>query len=59
VIEGDGAIDGEEFEEHCNEVLEAIANYSPQKYTLFKPARSGFCSRKLPGILNDRGNGLA
>jgi hypothetical protein len=41
VIEGDGAIDEDEFMEHCQEVLEAIANYSPQKYAIFKPARSG------------------
>ena len=42
VIEGDGAIDGDEFEEHCNKVLEAISNFSPQKYAIFKPARSSF-----------------
>ena len=42
VIEGDGAIEGEELNEHFEEVLEAISNYSPQKYAWLKPARSGF-----------------
>ncbi len=42
VIEGDGAIDDDEFEEHCEEVLEAIFNFSPQKYAILKPAKSGF-----------------
>jgi hypothetical protein len=42
VIEGDDAIDDDEFEDHCQEVLEAISNYSPQKYAILKPAKSGF-----------------
>jgi hypothetical protein len=42
VIEGDGAIEGDELNEHFDEVLEAISNFSPQKYAMLKPARSGF-----------------
>jgi hypothetical protein len=42
VIEDDGALDEDEFEEHCNEVLEAISNCSRQKYAIFRPAKSGF-----------------
>ena len=42
VIEGDGEIDDDEFEEHCKEVLEAITNDSPQKYAILNPAKSGF-----------------
>jgi hypothetical protein len=42
VIEGDGAIDDDEFEEHCDEVRQAISNISPQKYAILKPAKSGF-----------------
>ncbi len=56
MIEGEGAIEGDEFNEHCEEVLEAISNFSPQKYAIFKPARS--VSGKLSGTQNgDRGNG--
>ena len=42
IIDGDEAIDRAEFKEHCQEVLEAIANHSPQKYAIFKPQNSGF-----------------
>ncbi len=42
VIEGDGEIDEDDFEEHCKEVLESITNYSPQKYAILNLAKSGF-----------------
>ncbi len=42
IIEGDDAIGRAEFREHCQAVLEAIANHSPQKYAIFKPQNSGF-----------------
>ena len=42
IIDGDEAIGRAEFKEHCQEVLEAIANHSPQKYAIFKPQNSGF-----------------
>ncbi len=48
VIEGDGAIEGDELNEHFEEVLEAISNYSPQKYAKKNGTQNG-----------DRGNGLA
>jgi hypothetical protein len=42
ILEGDDAIGRAEFREHCQEVLEAIANHSPQKYAILKPQNSGF-----------------
>lgn len=42
VIEGDDALDRNEFKEHCQIVLEAISISSPQRYATLKPQNSGF-----------------
>ena len=42
IIDGDNAIDPQEFADHAQEVLEAIGYSQPQKYALFKPRNSGF-----------------
>ena len=42
IIDGDNAIDAQEFADHAQEVLEAIGYSQPQKYALFKPRNSGF-----------------
>jgi hypothetical protein len=58
VIEGAGAIDDDEFEEHCDEVLEAISNFLRKSMPSWN--RQNLVSGKLRGTLNgDRGNGLA
>ena len=42
IIDGDNAIDAQEFADHAQEVLEAIGYSQPSKYALFKPRNSGF-----------------
>ncbi len=42
IIDGDNAIDAQEFADHAQEVLEAIGYSQLQKYALFKPKNSGF-----------------
>jgi hypothetical protein len=42
VIEGDDAIDRDEFKEHCQIVLEAISVSQSQRYIALKPQNSGF-----------------
>ena len=41
-IDGDNAIDPQEFADHAQEVLEAIGYSQPQKYAMYKPRNSGF-----------------
>jgi hypothetical protein len=42
IIDGDNAIDAQEFADHAQDVLEAIGYSQPSKYALFKPRNSGF-----------------
>ncbi len=42
IIEGDDAIDRNEFKEHCQLVLEAISVSQSQRYAALKPQNSGF-----------------
>jgi hypothetical protein len=48
IIDGDNAIDAQEFADHAQEVFEAIGYSQPQKYALFKPRTQG--SGKSIGI---------
>ncbi len=41
IIDGDNAIDAQEFADRAQEVPEAIGYSQPQKYALFKPRNSG------------------
>ncbi len=42
VIEGNDAIDRNEFKEHCQIVLEATSVSQSQRYAALKPQNSGF-----------------
>ena len=55
IIDGDDAIGRAEFKEHCAEVLEAIANHSPQKYAILKPQNSGFLGGRLAYKVEEKG----
>ena len=57
IIDGDEAIDRAEFKEHCQEVLEAIANHSPQKVCDLQTSKFGLLGGCLAYKVEAKGMG--